>query len=96
MVRDELKNRGVDIGSITVKQMDDWIEARIQKLQSRRDQHGHIEVDVAERKQIMAFRDLLERIAIAACFDSPAILDSLERRRIRSIQRLTELGFEPS
>lgn len=87
MLREELLKRSRDIGKISFAEIDHWIEARLQKLQSREDANGYIAVDAAERAQIEEFRKLLERIAIATLLNSPSILDSLERRRLQSIQR---------
>lgn len=95
MVNDELKKRNVDLGTVTVRQIDQWIEARMQKLENRSYDHGYIEVDKQEMEFIRVFRAAMERMALAAHLDSPAILDSLERRRVKSIQRQNDISFEP-
>ena len=86
MLRDSTKGRSFDLATVTVHQVDEWIEARLCTLESRHDDHGFIEVDSIEYQQLKVFRALLEKMALATYFNSPTILDSLERRRMRSIQ----------
>ena len=95
MVRDELRKRNVDLGKVSVREIDNWIIARLQTLQARREDHGHIDVDAEEMQHLKVYRAVMERMALATHLNSPAILDSLERRRLQSIQRHNESAFEP-
>ncbi len=95
MPRDSIKGRSSDPANVTVHQVDNWIEARLQTLESRHDDHGFIEVDSIECQQLEIFRTLLKKMALATHLNSPTILDSLERRRMVSIQLHTTSTLEP-
>lgn len=95
MPRESIKGRSFDLTNVTAHQMDNWIEARLQTLESRHNDHGFIEVDSIEYQQLEIFRTLLKKMALATQLNSPTILDSLERRRMVSIQLHTTNTLEP-
>jgi hypothetical protein len=86
MLRDAPRRNCIILGKVSALDIDAWIEERLQTLKARHADHGFIEVDSIEFQQLKHFRTLLEKLALATHLNSPAVLDSLERRQVRSSQ----------